>query len=231
MHEGHRRRLIDKFMVKRETISDHELLEIILFYAIPRKNTNEISHNLLDSFGSLDNIFKSDAETLTSVEGIGMKTAEYLTAIGYLFERSSNKKTKLPELLNFETCKPVLKSAFKNASSEFFIALFLDKDGNFIFRKTFCSHLTNKVEIDLNELVKGVNSLKPDKVIISHNHLSGIVNPSEYDDKATMDIYNCLSLFKIKLADHIIVSNNSFYSYYSSGRLDSLIRKLKSFKL
>ena len=88
MHEGHRKRLIQKLLDKKEVLSDHELLEILLFFAIPRKNVNEEAHRLIDDFGSLKNVLNVDADTLESVEGIGEKSAVFLSLIGEIYRRA-----------------------------------------------------------------------------------------------------------------------------------------------
>lgn len=222
MHEGHRRRMIGKLLNKKEVLSDHEILEILLFYCIPRKNVNELAHRLLDAFGCLNNVINSEPETLCSVDGVGMKTAEFLVALSEGFKRAKETDVVFPELFSFESCKPVLKLAFKNMSSEVFMALFLDKKSKIIMRKIFCSHSHSIVEITLKELTRGIEYAKPEGVIICHNHLSGNVNPSSYDDEATLLIQQALSPFSIKLIDHIIVTNNDFYSYHSNRRLEAL---------
>ena len=82
------------------------------------------------------------------------------------------------------------------------------------------------MNIDLDKLVEGVDSVKPESVIISHNHISGNVLPSPEDDNATRQIAVCLEKLNVKLVDHIIVCKNNFFSYYSSGRLELINGKL-----
>ena len=82
MHEGHRKRLRDKFLsCGVDNFQDHEVLELLLFYAIPRKNTNVIAHRLLEKFGSLDAVFDSPLSLLKSVEGVGESTAIFIKTI------------------------------------------------------------------------------------------------------------------------------------------------------
>ena len=81
MHEGHRKRMIDKLLSDPNVLSDHELLEILLFYAIPRKNVNETAHNLLDALGNLQNVFSCDHESLADIDGIGDRSAALFVLI------------------------------------------------------------------------------------------------------------------------------------------------------
>lgn len=224
MHEGHRRRMINKLMDKADSLSEHEILEIMLYYCIPRINVNEIAHALLNSFGNLYNVLNSDVTTLCNVPGVGMKTAEYFSAVREFYKRVQKSEYSKISLLNFESCKPVLKLAFKNIESEAFVALYLDKSGNLLFKKTFCSHSIANVNINLSELVKGLNFERIESVIVAHNHLSGNETPSFSDDKATIQIFECLGKINVKLSDHIIVCENNFFSYRTSGRLFELIK-------
>ena len=87
MHEGHRKRMIERLENGEAGLSDHEILELLLFNAIPRKNTNEIAHALLNKFGSISAISRADLESLKAVEGIGEGTAAYLRCVFLLMER------------------------------------------------------------------------------------------------------------------------------------------------
>ena len=78
MHEGHRQRMIARLEDHEESLLDHELLEILLFNAIPRKNTNEIAHALLEKFGSLSAIATAETKSIATVKGVGESTAAYL---------------------------------------------------------------------------------------------------------------------------------------------------------
>lgn len=224
MHEGHRSRMIDKVVENVDLLSDHEILEVLLFYAIPRKNVNEIAHKLLDSFGSLKNVLAADAYSLMCVDGVGKSTAAFFVSLSKCFSRVQNEKDKLPEIYSFESCKRQLISAFKNASEEKFLALFLDRNGKIILRKIFSSHSGFMVDINLDELIKGTLVKKPHSIVVCHNHLSGNVTPSFSDDRATEKICISLRLNNIILYDHIIVSDEKFYSYRADGKLESIIK-------
>lgn len=225
MHEGHRKRLIQKLLDKKEVLSDHELLEILLFFAIPRKNVNEEAHRLIDDFGSLKNVLNVDADTLESVEGIGEKSAVFLSLIGEIYRRADESIDTFPTIYSYETSKDYYIESYKWATEEVFSALFLDGKGKVMMRKVFCSHSESMVDIDIKDLLKGTTSLNPSSVIICHNHLSDSVEPSPADDRATMKIYFALEISGIKLLDHIIVNKNSTYSYRTSGKLENLIKK------
>ena len=226
MHEGHRERLISKLIEGSTILSDHEILEILLFYAIPRKNTNEQAHLLLDNFGSLKGCFNADYSALVAIQGIGHKTASFIVTLGEIFRRMEEDKHQLPTIFSYDACKQILIDSFKHLNEEKFVALFLNKSGEIILRKIFSSHSDSMVNIDIAELLKGTFVKKPNSVVICHNHLSGNSKPSYSDDKATEKIYLTLKLNNIALNDHIIVAGDKTFSYRASDRLEKIIKNV-----
>jgi DNA repair protein RadC len=224
MHEGHRERLISKLIANTDSLSSHEVLEILLFYSIPRKNTNGLAHKLLDTFGDLSGVFSANYDALIAVEGIGHKTATFLTTLKAINNRIEQEKPNAPVIYSYDSCKSMLINSFRGATEEKFVALFLNKNGMIITRKIFSSHSDNMVNFDLNELLKGVISMKPVSAVICHNHISGTPLPSYSDDKATEKIYLTLKLNNVVLYDHIIVSGDKTFSYRVSDRL-SIVEK------
>ena len=226
MHEGHRERLISKLIEGNTLLSDHEVLEILLFYAIPRKNVNELAHKLISTFGSLSNCLNADYNSLMSVAGVGHKTATFLVTLSEIQSRIRMQNNNLPSIFSFDSCKQLLINSFRGLKEEKFGALFLDKQGKIIYRKLFSSHSDFSVTVDVAELLKGVLSRKPHSVILCHNHISGNPTPSQIDDKSTQKIYTILKLNDIALYDHIIVSDDKAYSYRVYDRLDDIKKKV-----
>jgi DNA repair protein RadC len=226
MHEGHRERLISKLIEGNTLLSDHEVLEILLFYSIPRKNVNELAHKLITTFGSLSNCLNADYNSLMSVDGVGHKTATFLVTLSEIQSRIRMQNNNLPSIFSFDSCKQLLINSFRGLKEEKFGALFLDKQGKIIYRKLFSSHSDFSVTVDVAELLKGVLSRKPHSVILCHNHISGNPTPSEIDDKSTQKIYTILKLNDIALYDHIIVSDDKAYSYRVYDRLDDIKKKV-----
>ena len=228
MHEGHRERLISKLIEGNTILSDHEVLEILLFYSIPRKNVNELAHRILDNFGSLKGCFSADYSALMTIEGVGHKTASFLVTLGEIFHRMEEDKHQLPTIFSYDSCKQVLIDSFKPFTEEKFVAFYLNKSGEIILRKIFSSHSDNMVNIDMSELLKGTLVKKPHSVVICHNHLSGNSKPSYSDDKATEKIYISLKLNNITLNDHIIVAGDKTFSYRASDRLEKIIKSVNN---
>lgn len=226
MHEGHRERLIAKLISNENILSPHEVLEILLFYAIPRKNVNELAHKLLDTFGTIEGCLTADYDSLIAIDGIGHKTATFFTTLNKLISIIAEEKNKMPAIFSFDGCKQMLINSFRGATEEKFVAFFLDKRGTILVRKIFSSHSANMVNFDLTDLLKGSLSKKPHSAVICHNHLSGNAKPSYCDDIATEKIMLTLKLSNVILYDHIIIAGENTFSYRSANRLDAIESKV-----
>ena len=147
MHEGHRERLKEKLITSPNSLQPHEVLEILLFYAIPRKNTNEIAHQLLNMFdGSLKKVFSADMEILKSIKGVGENTAHFLKTMSKILDLISvdepiveKKKITCP----MDTLQ-IVKPLFENATKELFVLLYFSQSKSILtkVRRTFVFSLS-----------------------------------------------------------------------------------------
>ena len=113
VHSGHRERIIGKFLDNPNAFLDHELLEILLFYALPRKDTNALAHRIIRRFGSLDKVFNSSKDELKSVEGVGDKIANLIILVGQVHKNLQNSKDVKKRLDTFEKVKNEIKEFFE----------------------------------------------------------------------------------------------------------------------
>lgn len=226
MHEHHRDRLREKALSDVSILNDYEILELILFGVVPRRNTNDIAHRLIDEFGSLRSVFSASPKLLENVEGVGRITAAHIAAMGSLIGRISDKEEDFPEYFSFDKVKTPLVEFYKPYREEVFMVFFLDKKQKIVSRRMFYGHDVNEVVIDLNEFSKQVVLNKPSFVVIAHNHLSGNTAPSRADDVATQKICLILALNGSALLDHIIVSKDRVFSYYYERRLEDIRKKV-----
>lgn len=229
MHEHHRDRLREKLFAEPNSLNEFEILEVILYGAIPRKNTNDIAHRLIERFGSVGNVLKASIHELTEVEGVGKNTASFIVCLGLILSRKLEDE-RFPKVFSFNDIREPLIKAFSGYTEEVFMAFFLDKKQNIISRKIIYGSDTIKVDIDLKDFSRQVVLSKPAYVVIAHNHLSGKYQPSASDDKATEKICMVCALNGASLIDHIIVAGDKVYSYYYDKRLD-IIRKNVELKL
>ena len=227
MHEHHRDRLRDKALTEVSVLNDYELLELILFGVVPRRNTNDIAHRLIDEFGSLKGVFSVSTETLQRIDGVGKIVAAHIAVMGKIINKVADAKDNFPDRFSFEAVKKSLAEYFSAYKEEVFLVFFLDKNQFIKNRMNFFGRSTSEVVIDINEFSRQLVSNKSEYIAIAHNHLSGNVLPSVADDRATQKLCITATALGAPLIDHIIVSNDKFYSYYYEGRLDKIREKIR----
>lgn len=227
MHEGHRLRMFEKLKGDGDSLADHELLEILLYNALPRKNTNPLSHLLLDTFGSLEGVFSAPADALMEVEGLGRQGASYLRCVGLLFKRmgGGKKGTPMPGVFEPEGFAAYLREHFSGYRYEVLEFFFIDPDGNILLRKSFTNKERNSVEIVPAEITKLVMQNAKNSLVLAHNHVRGGCMPSAVDDSLTKQCTVLCSINNVRLLDHFICAGEDVYSYYESGKMKEISKE------
>lgn len=222
LHSGHRERMTEKLINSPDSLSEHELLEVLLYSFIPRKDTNEISHRLLRTFGSIENLLNADPKDIAVVDGIGKTTASRLVLCGKILdniEKQKSKKSNRP-MRSFFDNKEEFINFFKGLKHEKFVIYLLDKRFYKITTIEFSNQDRIAVSGDIPEIAKIVALNKPTYALLAHNHPSGNKLPSDKDDEATAKLNLTFSLHGVTLIDHVIATKDDAYSYHLSGRLD-----------
>ena len=218
MHEGHRSRMYDKLLSDAK-LFDHELLEILLFNAFPRVNTNPIAHALLDKFGSVHAVINARFDELITVSGIGESVAHYLCIVGNCAMRAAVDSGSIL-LNNFEACKIFSAQRLKDRNREYLEFYFIAKSGVLQRVYSFTSNERGHVRFSADKLIDLFKESKPFGVCIAHNHLDGNSKPSELDDEFTKSCLDICRLNKVNLLDHCIYAKGAeIFSYRSSERL------------
>ncbi|MCX7715261.1 MAG: DNA repair protein RadC [Clostridia bacterium] len=215
MHEGHRNRLRERLLSEKErdTLNEHEILELLLFYIIPRKNTNPIAHALLKAFGSLANVFDAEVDKLMQVEGIGRSAATFINMIPAFFrEYAKSKNNIVNAILTSENVGEYVKALFYGRIYEVFYLISLDSSNRVINTDIICHGSIDSVEINLRNIINTVLRTNASSVILAHNHPGGSPMPSQSDKEITKTIQHALSYINIKLLDHIVVSGEEYIS-------------------
>lgn len=225
MHEGHRERMIERLMKGEESFEDHELLEILLFNAIPRKNTNEIAHNLLNSFQSLDGIFHADVKQLCLVKGVGASTAAYLRIIGLFYDRVKMEGAESVDVFSPKSFSEYLHTLYRGLTEEVCDIFCLDRERRISYVQRFSSDSRVSVTVQPEKITELLVVQKPYAIVIAHNHVTGSCNPSRQDDEFTSQVQLMCSINNVQLFDHFVVAENSSYSYYARGRLREIKEK------
>lgn len=219
VHDGHRQRMRERFSeVGLEGFNDHNALEMLLFYALPRKDTNELAHKLLLHFGSLPAVLEADYKALSEVDGIGENAAVLLKLIPAISRRYM-EQISIPKK-SVESADEIGKfflSKFMYEPDEIAYALLLDNASRVIACKQVSKGIVNATEVGVKTLVEMAVKHKAVSVIIAHNHPSGLPYPSFEDEDCTETIKNALKLVSVELLDHLIVGGGMYYSMKKSG--------------
>ena len=224
LHAGHRQRMLERLGQNESSLQDHELLEILLFYVLPRRNTNPIAHALIRAFGSLSGVFRASMEELLLVKGVGKATAQYLRAVALGFSRVNLKdgvpvKVSTPaELFQY------LQEKYRNNTTETLELLCVDKQNRVFFCKEFSVGKKNEVRLNPREASSLMLAKKTHLIIAAHNHPNASSAPSLEDDRFTKQLGMLCVINNVKFGDHVIVGNDGVYSYHASGRLDEIMR-------
>ena len=221
VHKDHRKRKRQQFYDHgSDAFADHELLELLLFYGIARKDVNTLAHALIDEFGSLDAVFAAPLDALESVDGIGTQTAILLKLVPHLMHRAhlTSLKNDIP-LDTVERIGDFFSELFTCEGNEVMYQLCLDAKG----RKLSCRKVAEgdpaSVALNLRQIVQNALKCNAVMVAIAHNHPSGVAFPSHGDKIATRQIADALSAVNVQLVDHIVLAGGDYISFRHDGLL------------
>ena len=221
MHEGHRERMRDKLFAHGEKLTDCEILEILLFDAISRKNTNPVAHLLLDSFGDLQSVFEATPRLLCTLAGIGPRTAEYIYLIGSIYRRISETPRNRIRLYSAYDVSEHVRNRFASLAEERLEMYFTDEDGFVLCTKIVAGEDCARVGISERQLDYLLKEIAPQGVLLVHNHPSGVLSPSAQDDESLRKVFRNCNTYGVAVRDCVICAGGEIYSYYLSGRLES----------
>ena len=221
-HDGHRLRLKKRFLEEGlDCFEPHQVLELLLFYCIPRQDTNPIAHALLDHFGSLEQVLTASPQELQKISGMGESSAAFLSLLNafcryYGLHRSQDEKilTKLDE------CTRYLIPYFGNLRNETVYLLCLDAKGKVLCCKKVGEGSVNSAAVPIRKIVEIALNANATTAILAHNHPSGLAIPSSEDQLTTRQLATALSTVDIMLADHVVVADGEGVSMRQSGYYD-----------
>ena len=221
VHDGHRQRMKRRFLEHGlDNFDDVNALELLLFYAQPRQDTNAMAHALLERFGSLSAVMEATPAELHSVKGIGDSAAALLGLIPAVSRRYMLDKSPTAEPVDTPAAAGrYFIPRFMYETEEVVYALLLDARKQPICCREMSRGTVNAAEINTRRLVELVLERRASAVILSHNHLSGVALPSAEDEISTAQLRRALSLLGVELSDHIIVAGCEYVSMAESGLL------------
>lgn len=219
MHEGHRGRMRERLALHGDSLTDHELLEILLFEVIGRKDTNPVAHRLLDSFCDLQGVLSAPPRLLCTVAGIGPRAAEFVFLVGCFLRSVRRERAPRPRLYSFEEARAFAEGWFAGVAAEKLEVYLTDEEGFLLCIKSVTGEQADRVALSERELGYILGEVRPKGVIVAHNHPSGVAQPSAEDDAAAAAIGRVCRAHGARLNDSIICAGKETYSYYGEGRL------------
>ncbi len=213
---GHRQRLKARFVVdKGRSMPDYELLELVLTYAIPRKDVKPLAKSLLKHYINLANILVAPTEELMNFPGIGSNAAILCSVIHACVNKicwENLDNNDIPVLTNKSKIAEYCRSRIGYAGQEQLLVIYLDTKGKFMRDSIEQAGTLNSVAISPAEIARKVLRYNAKSIIISHNHPSGDLTPSRADIDITMALRESLRTVDAKLIDHIIITQRGHFS-------------------
>ena len=225
-NQGHRERIKEKFLKNGiDGFAEYEILELLLTYCIPRKDTKPIAKDLLNKFKTLDNVFKADFDKLSVIDGLGNNSIAFLKLIGDLPSIIYKDELKNKKLIDRETLKILNKDILLNylrnkigyEEIEKFYVIYLSSSNEVIEFEENSVGTLDRSSVYPREIYKKIINLNAKSVILAHNHHSDNITPSKSDIELTNEIAKGLKNFGALLIEHIIITKNSYFSFLEEG--------------
>ena len=219
IHSGHRQRQKTKFLRSGlDNFTDVEVLELLLYYAVPRQDTNPMAHRLLDVFGGISAVFDASVEDLMKRGGLSENTAILIKLVPEAARHYQIERAKVGKILDTtQKYGDYLVPYFFGATDEVVYLLGLDAKCKVLSCVRLFTGSVNFATLSIRRIVECAINMKATSVILAHNHPSGIAVPSKEDIRTTSSVSHALSLVGVTLRDHIVVADGDFVSLADSG--------------
>ena len=220
VHQGHRQRVRQRYIDEGlDSFNEHEALEMLLFYCLARKDTNELAHNLLNEFGSLHAVMEATPAQLANVPGVGDGAAVFLQFISDFnrYVQVRKKESECSALTSCKACGEYLFPKFYGCRNEVVYLLCLDSKCKILGCKCLGEGSVNSAAVPIRRIVEYALNLNASFVVLAHNHTSGVAVPSMEDLQTTRALSYALNAVDVLLADHIIFSDEEFTSMFLTG--------------
>ena len=218
---GHRERLRKRFKESGiKGLLDYEVIELLLFYTIPRRDCKKYAKELIERFGTVASVLDADIDELKYVSGIGENAAlffKFVKEINLLYLKERAEKNEhingTLDLVNY------LKASLAGEGIEIFQIIYLDTQNRIITQERVFEGTVDKSHIYMRNLIEKILKNRAKSVIFCHNHPSGSLKPSEHDIAFTSKAKKILKEIEVNLLDHIIVSGRGYFSFLENNFL------------
>ncbi|MDD2568599.1 MAG: DNA repair protein RadC [Clostridia bacterium] len=224
LHEGHRSRLKQKLLEQGlDSFAEHEVLELLLYYAIPYKDTNALAHRLLSHYGSLAGVLEADYHDLQEQAGVGANTASLLTFIPQLTRYYfANRWREQKSYSNLSELVPYVKTLFVGRTKECFFVICMNSKNQVNMAKLLSEGTVGEVIVYPSKVVEAALKYKARAVILAHNHPGGNLKATFSDLELTAASIAALKTVNIPVLDHIIVAGDVYMSFMERGLLERM---------
>jgi len=221
LHEGHRQRVRARVLAEGlDAFEDHQVLELILFYCIPMKDTNEIAHTMIKEFGSIASLFEAQPEDIAKRCKVSLNTAIFLSLVPSLSRRYLKAKWGDKPLLNSSTkAGEYVLSLLSGRTYEVFYVICLDSQNKVNYAALVHEGTINEAAVYPRLIVEAAIRHKAASVILAHNHPGGGMQPSKADIEVTQRIREALKAISIGTVDHVIAAGDKYYSFAENNLL------------
>ncbi|MBT5039193.1 MAG: DNA repair protein RadC [Rhodospirillaceae bacterium] len=218
---GHRKRLRERFAKSgADGLADYELIELLLFGALPRSDTKPLAKRLCDRFGSISAILAAEPRALAEVEGAGKAVIHSLKLAEAVSLRAlRDQVVERPVIATWNSLLDYCKAKLAHQMNEQFNILFLDNNNSLIADETQQKGTVNHVPLYPREVIKRALELNASAIILVHNHPSGDPSPSPADIEMTEEVCEAGQKLGVTLHDHLIFSRTGHSSFKSMGLL------------
>lgn len=224
-HSGHRARVKARFLREGlDAFEDHNALELLLFYAVPQRDTNELAHKLISAFGSFSAVFDAPVESLMQVGGIKENAAVLIKLMPALYGKYAQNKQSAGTLFlkSAQAAGEYLVPQFAGQSAERFLAICMNHKCKVLKTVVISDGTANSTALRSRQLAEAVIHTGATNVILAHNHPEGVAVPSMQDVDATRYLFSMLGNLGVKLNDHIIVAGDDWFSMATSKKFKSM---------
>ena len=220
-HEGHRQRMrarVEQYGL--ESLAPHEALEYLLYITNARRDTNGMAHDLLERFGSFAGVLEASEEELCRVPGVGPASARMLHLLPQVSGYYNRSRTSTRGALStIEELVAYLRPRFADARQEKALLLSLDSRSRVKNTCWLREGDTHRVRLEVKDVVSAALRGGTDSVVLCHNHPNGVVLPSREDLAATENLVRALGLVRVRLRDHVILTEGEYFSMREANRL------------
>ncbi len=218
-HDGHRKRLKARFVKSGlDDFEPHNVLELLLFYSVPRKDTNPLAHRLINRFGSLSGVFDARPEELMKVDGVTENTAVLISMVPQMARKYlEDKADAVNAISGFNDIGTYLMPKFIGRTVETIMLASLDNKNKIISCNIVAEGENDHANLSKRKVMEEAMRVGATRVILAHNHPRGFAVPSSEDIYLTREIYSLLRSVGIELVDHVVFAEDDFVSLAASG--------------